>query len=98
MLEKYFNKLANILRYDDIYPKLISAEIITLKDDEKIDQMTTTEKTTYVLRKIARSLQSRITNSFYTLLQIMEDNGGDIAELARNIRSDLSGNPNVNSF
>ena len=68
-------------------------------DAEEIDQITRpTEKITYVLKKIARSLQCGITNSFNALLQIMEKYGGDIAELASNIRNDLSGNPNVNSF
>jgi len=74
----------------NIASKLISARIITIGDDEEIKSITRTqEKATFVLRKVAYSLNAGVTESFYKLLSIMDDHGGDAHVMATEIRNEL---------
>ncbi|XP_065902901.1 uncharacterized protein [Dysidea avara] len=86
----FFDKLVNILPVQDIVYKLISSNIITTDDDEEIKSITRSkDKASFVLRKVARSLEVGLTQSFYKLLMIMEERKGDAAILAIEIKSEL---------
>ena len=69
---------------------LVSAQIITTDDIEEINGMSRSkEKSSYVLRIVAKSLETDITSSFYALLDVMENYGGDVTTLTNDIRSAL---------
>jgi len=86
----FFDKLANTLPVLNIAPKLISTRIITVGDDEEIKSIARTqEKATFVLRKVAHSLNAGVTESFYKLLSIMDEHGGDVRVVATEIQNQL---------
>ena len=69
---------------------LVSAQIITTDDIEEINGMSRSkEKSSYVLRIVAKSLKVGIITSFYALLDVMENYGGDVTALTKDIRSAL---------
>ena len=69
---------------------LVSAQIITTDDIEEINGMSRLkEKSSYVLRIVAKSLEVGVTTSFYALLDVMENYGGDVTALTKDIRSAL---------
>jgi len=87
---KFFDKVVNILPVQNVASQLISAKIITVDDDEEIKSIVRSkEKATFVLRKVAHSLEVGITQSFYTLLTIMEQHGSDAAVVATAIREEM---------
>ena len=87
---EYYPKLRSILPISSISPQLVAEKIIGFTDDEEISKIpTTTEKAAHVLRKIGLQLESGITQSFYSLLDIMEKYGGDVATHASRIRRAL---------
>lgn len=91
VLNTFFKKLVSILPIREISSELISAEIITIGDSDEIDIIARqSEKASYVLKKIARSINAGITRSFYQLLKVMEDYGGDVATLASDIKRALN--------
>ena len=93
VLEDHYSQLTSILPINRIAPKLISAHIITIQDLEEINTLKTSQdKVSFVLQQIAKSLNGGIKTSFYELLKIMEDYGGDIAALAESIKRASSGN------
>ena len=92
VLEDYYSQLTSILPIDRIAPELVSARIITIQDLEEIDALKTSkDKASFVLQRIAKSLNGGVKTSFYKLLEIMEDYGGDIAALAKDIKTASSG-------
>ena len=83
MFKASYAKLANVLPVKSLSNQLVSEEIITFDEEEEIASIPTSkEKASFVLRKIARSLEAGITRSYYALLTIMKDHGGDVAVLA----------------
>ena len=92
IFKKFYGKLINVLPTNNILYKLVSAKIISVDDSEEITGKTgSTEKASYVLNHIARSLDVGITFSFYTLLDIMEEYGGDVTLLTNEIKKEFSG-------
>jgi len=90
VLTRYFDKLVNILPVPEIVYKLISSRIITADDEEEIQSKPRSkEKASFVLKKITRSLEVGITQSFSKVLAIMEEHEGDVAMLATEIKSEL---------
>ena len=84
--------MASILPVKSLSHHLVSTGIITVDEEEEIMNITTSkEKASFVLRKIARSLEAGVTQSFYTLLRIMKKHDGDVAILADRIMSNFSG-------
>ena len=80
----------NILPVQSIAHNLISSRIITIDDEEEIKSIAKSkDKASFVLRKIARSLEVGLTQSFNKLLTIMEEHGGDAAILSTEIQSKL---------
>ena len=92
-----YAKLANVLPVKSLSDQLVSEEIITFDEEEEIASIPTSkEKASFVLRKIARSLEAGITRSYYALLTIMQNHGGDVAVLASQlIASNTGGTPGL---
>ena len=87
-----YSRLANVLPTKSLSHHLVTTGIISVDEEEEIESIPTSkEKASFVLRKIARSLEAGLTNSFNTLLAIMRRHGGDVAVLADQIISDFSG-------
>ena len=87
-----YDKLASVLPVKSLSHILVSTGIITVDEEEEIMSITTSkEKASFVLRKIARSLEAGVTQSFCTLLTIMKGHGGDVAVLANRIMSNFTG-------
>ena len=92
VLKASYDKLASILPVKSLSHHLVSTGIITVDEEEEIMSITLSrEKASFVVRKIARSLEAGVTQSFYTLLTIMKGHGGDVAILADQIMSNFSG-------
>jgi len=90
IIKASYDKLINVLPVKTLSHHLVSNEIITVDEEEEIASIPTSkEKASFVLRKIARSLEAGVTQSFYTLLAIMKKHGGDVAVLADQIISNL---------
>jgi len=83
--------LVSILPVQNILPKLVSEQIITIDDVEEIQSLKTSKKKSlYVLEIIGKSLEAGITLSFNRLLNIMEGyEGSDVTLLAQDIRRAL---------
>ena len=91
VFRSFYKMLANILPAKNISPDLISASIITIGDSEEIAAITKSkDRASFVLDKVARSLEVGITCSFYSLLTIMDVYGGDVTILATEIKDALS--------
>ena len=91
VFKKFYSQLVSLLPTTNISHQLVSAKVITTDDIEEITAITRSkEKASYVLRIVARSLEADITSSFYALLNIMENFGGDVSALASNIRTALT--------
>ena len=97
MFKASYAKLANVLPVKSLSHHLVSNEIITIDEEEEIASIPTSkEKASFVLRKIARSLEVGITNSYYTLLTLMQNHGGDVAVLASQLTaSNISSTPGL---
>ena len=86
----FFDKLANVLQVQNIASQLISTRMITVSDDEEIRSIARSkDKALFVLRKVAHSLKAGVTQSFFTLLVIMEEHGSDAAVVATVIRKEM---------
>ena len=91
VFKKFYSQLVSLLPTTSISHQLVSAKVITIKDFEEITSISRSEqKACYVLRIVARSLEGDITSSFYALLDIMENFGGDVSVLASSIRTALT--------
>ena len=83
VFKKSYHKLVKVLPFEALSDQLISSEIITVDEKEKIESFSTsTEKASFVLIKIGKSLEAEITQSYYALITIMKNYGGDAAVLA----------------
>ena len=88
--------MTSILPVKSLSQHLVSTGIITIDEEEEIMSIATSkDKALFVLRKIARSLEAGVTQSFYTLLTIMKRHGGDVAVLADQIISNFSGSNSI---
>lgn len=100
MFKASYCKLASVLPVKTVSHHLISTGIITVGEEEVIERISTSkERASYVLRKIAGLLEAGLTQSFYTLLELMKNHGGDVAVLAEQICNQLycsSGDNNSN--
>ena len=82
-----------MLPVKNILQQLVPPKILTLGDIEEIICLKESEKqNSYVLGIIAKSLDANITASFYTLLDIMKEYGGDVSFLGKNIQKALASN------
>ena len=90
VFDRFYHRLIKILPVKNIKSQLVSTEIITLDDSEEID--VSENKSSYVLEIIAKSLEAGITRSFYELINILNDYGGDVKLLAKNILTALNTN------
>lgn len=87
----YYDRLANILPISNITARLVSTRIIDINDQEAISKLhTTKDKIEFVLIKVGQLLKSNATKNFLSLLEIMEEYGGEAATLASEIKSSLS--------
>jgi len=87
---KYYEKLISLLPVQSITPGLVTAEVITTNDAEEIrSNVDSAQKASFLLNKIARSLDSGYPDGFYALLAIMQEKGGDISKLAKDINKEL---------
>ena len=97
IFQKFYSKLVKLLPISKIAHELVSAEVITVDDIEEINGIPrSTDKAKYVLNIIVKSLEAGITSSFYALLNVMSDYGGDLTLLADDIKKALnqsSGSP-----
>ena len=83
---RFYGCLASILPTQNISHHLVSKEIITTGDVEEIaSKARSNDKASIVLRIIDKSLQVGFTSSFYNLLGIMKEYGGDVSSLANEI-------------
>ena len=78
MFKQYYNRLASILPVANILHKLVSVKILSTGDIEEIDKEPRSKvKASFILNKIDGSLEAGAKNSFYDLLDIMEEFGND---------------------
>ena len=90
IFKRFYLKLIKILPTSNILYKLVSARILSLDDSEEITSKTrSTEKASYILNRVAKSLEIGITFSFYTLLGVLEEEGGDVTLLVNEIKKAL---------
>ena len=90
VFKMYFSQLVSVLPTTNILPELVCAQIIIIDDIEEINSMSRSkEKSFFVLRTVAKSLEVGITTSFYALLDVMENYGSDVTTLTNDIRSAL---------
>lgn len=91
ILIKYYADLTNVLFITDLSPEFVSAEIISIHEEEIIrNTLTTREKAIKFLRIISCHLEISHTKSFISMLDIMERKGTlAIAELALKIKTEL---------
>ena len=101
VLTTFYDKLVCILPVESISSKLVSARIITTDDIEKINNtdILSKKKASFILKIIDRSLEAGVTDSFYILLDLMEEHGNvDVKGLVRDIRRALmTGKPNYDA-
>ena len=91
IFQKFYSRLVSLLPISKIEHKLVSAEVITMDDIEEINGMTKSkDKAKYVLNIIVKSLEAGITSSFYALLNVMNEYGGDLTSLAKEIRREVN--------
>ena len=91
VFDRFYHRLIKILPVRNIIHQLVPAQIITLDDIEEINA--SESKSSYILGIMAKSLEAGITRSFYELINILNDCGGDVKLLARDIQTALVLNP-----
>ena len=91
VLKIFYGKLAKIFPINSILHELIPAGIITTDDMDDISHMPRQkDKASFILNKIDRSLEADVKNSFYTLLDAMEECGNDdVRDIVKDIRRTL---------
>ena len=91
LFTSFYGRLTTVLSVSTLSHYLVSARILTTNEEEKLDKIdSSTDKAAFVLRKIAAHLQGGVTESFYSLLSLIE-NHGDISsiELVSEIKSGI---------
>ena len=77
----FYARLATVLSVSSLSHHLVSARILTTNEEEQLDAIdNSTDKATFVLRKIAAHLEGGFTESFHSLLSLIE-NHGDISSI-----------------
>ena len=77
----FYVRLATVLSVSSLSHHLVSARILTTNEEEQLDAIdNSTDKATFVLRKIAAHLEGGFTESFHSLLSLIE-NHGDISSI-----------------
>ena len=93
VFKRFYSDLVNVLPIKNIKDKLVDPRILTLDDIEEITCLKeSTKQSSFVLEIIAKSLDANITTSFYALLNIMKEYGGDVSVLEKNIQKALATN------
>ena len=91
VFNKFYSDLVKVLPIKNIKYRLVPPRILTHDDIEEITCLKeSTKQSSYVLEIIAKSLDANITTSFYALLKIMEEYGGDVSVLGKNIQKALA--------
>ena len=91
VFNKFYSDLVKVLPIKNIKYRLVPPRILTHDDIEEITRLKeSTKQSSYVLEIIAKSLDANITTSFYALLKIMEEYGGDVSVLGKNIQKALA--------
>lgn len=91
MFRAYSDELANILPVKNTINELIAANIINFDDGEEIKGLPREkDKASFVLNRVAKSLQAGVTDDFYSLLRIMKKYEGVVAKIATKLEKDLS--------
>ena len=85
---KYYDKLKSLLPISSLTPRLVSREVITVAEEEEISS--NPRQKVILFSKIDSALSSGFSKSFYELLAIMKEYGGDIATLAFEIDKKLT--------
>ena len=90
VFRKFFHSLACIMPVKNITGKLISEEIIDFSEEQEIAHIIESkQKAMYILRKIGRSLDGGVMQSFDRLLCVLEGCGGDVTLIVSQIREEL---------
>ena len=95
MFIQYYSKLTSILQVD-LTPHFVTAEIITLSDEDEITKASTTSHRAgmkMLLKPVSSSLETGYTSSLYKLLEIMQQHDNNAAqhlsgEILNEVRSD----------
>ena len=90
MLKIFYGKLAKIFPINILH-ELVPAGVITTDDMDDISHIPKLkDKASFILNKIDRSLEADVKNSFYTMLDAMEECGNDdVRDIVRDIRKTL---------
>ena len=87
----FYEKLQKVLPVQDISPDLVTAKIITPREQHEIVRYTRDDdKAIFVLNKISSSLKSGYPKDFYKLLNIMKNHSTEVV-------SDLANQLQINS-
>ena len=91
MCKKYYPELTSVLFTTDLSPYFVSKEIISIDDEENIDNAPTMKsKAKILLRIVFNHLEGGSTKSLTDMLNIMEQHGTKaITDLASKIKCDL---------
>ena len=82
------NKLIHTLSLKNVFTQVVSAEIITTRENEEIANIDDLkEKVSFLIKSIMKSLEVGVTQKFYLLLNIMEGCGSDTAMAAEEIKN-----------
>ena len=81
LFESFYVRLAMVVSVSSLSHHLVSARILTTQEEEQLDKFdNSTGKATFVLKKIAADLEAGLTESFYSLLSLIESHG-DISSI-----------------
>ena len=87
----HYATLIETLPVKSLAAKFVSAKIIEFSDqDEILKGETPQDKARRFLQHIVNTLKSGNSETFLTMLDVIEKHGGQYAHLAHNIRRDLS--------
>lgn len=90
VFKKFYEDLRCILPIRNISDQLVSKKIISIGDKEEITAIKgLQDKASFVLEIIGNSLKAGITHSFYDLLSIMDEYGGDVSHFTKKVRKEL---------
>ena len=97
VFKKYYNDMMEIIPITSLSGYLGSVNIITPSEDEEVTSPAIpTEKVRTLLLKMSGSLEAGQTESFYRLLDILENFGNkDCSKLASKMRKEISFEKNV---
>lgn len=96
---EYYSKILGSLSVSTVCPHLVSEKIISHKEETEILSSVQTEAPRLLLGKIYCKLNAGLTQSFYKLLDILDDHGnidcqGVIADIRKKLQ-ELKGKCNI---